>query len=158
MEALREYILRIVASGILCACIAAIFPGTCGITTVIKMLVGIFLAFTVISPIVKLDFDYFLNEGMQMDRMGSEISQEGIQAAEEAYRLGIQSRTEAYILDKATVLAPGLTVEVTLSEEDIAVPCGAILSGEVSPYAKSTLQNILETELNIPKEAQIWTG
>ena len=68
----------------------------------------------------------------------------------------IKAETEAYILDKASQLNVELSVEVTIDEENI--PTAVTLSGEVSPYARRQLQEIIESDLGIAKENQRWTG
>jgi hypothetical protein len=47
---------------------------------------------------------------------------------------------------------------VTLSDELPPVPVEVRLSGDISPYIKTRLQSILEDDLGISKENQIWTG
>lgn len=155
---INRYLLRVVGAAIICSSIRAILPGKGMVPAITKMLGGIFLAFTVISPIATLEIEKIMTAGSEIEFSGTRIALQGDKEAEEAYRAGIKSRTEAYVLEKAAVLAPGLSVEVTLSEDELPVPCEVILSGEVSPYAKSSIQEILSTDLNIPKEAQIWTG
>ena len=70
----------------------------------------------------------------------------------------ITDKTCAYILDKAETLRAQLTVQVILSDEELPVPERIYLTGQASPYARSMLQRLIEEELGVPKERQIWTG
>ena len=78
--------------------------------------------------------------------------------AEDAYRSGIKQRTESYILEKARSLGTEVTVEVTLSTEEMPVPIGVTLTGSISPYAKEQLAQMMEQELGINRKEQIWIG
>jgi hypothetical protein len=69
----------------------------------------------------------------------------------------IKHRTAAYILQRAQELHVHLDIEVVLSADDIPVPEKVFLSGTVAPFAKKQLQQIIEQDLGIAKECQIWT-
>lgn len=68
----------------------------------------------------------------------------------------ITQRTEAYILDKAASMSVALQVEVTLSEENPPVPRAVTLTGALSPYQKSTLEDFISGNLGIAKEEITW--
>jgi hypothetical protein len=68
----------------------------------------------------------------------------------------IIQQTQAYILDKARSLDAELTVEVFLGDGTIPVPIGVRLEGNISPYARKLLSQMLQDDLGIPAEEQIW--
>lgn len=82
----------------------------------------------------------------------------GTKLADDARREIIKAEAEAYILDKAGSYGLQLEVCVTLREDDIPVPESVCIAGAVSPYARTRLEILIENELGIPKERQLWTG
>ena len=156
MEALREYFLSVTAAAILCACVRR-FAGekdTAG--KVVKLICGLFLAFTVISPIARVkisDFALFTGE-IYADAEAAAAA--GEDCTKEAIADIIKTKTEAYILDKAHALGLDIEVEVQVASKTTPVPQGVRISGNVSPYAKQQLQIMLTQELGIPEEDQLW--
>lgn len=156
MEALREYVLSVVSAAILCGMVCSI-SGTKGSTgAVLKLVSGLILTFAVIRPIAQVRLEELTLftadlalEAEAASAMGEEIYKEYVSEI-------IKEETEAYILDKAQSLNAALTVDVRLDAQNI--PEEVTVSGQFSPYAKQKLQSIIETELGIPKERQIWIG
>jgi len=64
--------------------------------------------------------------------------------------------TRAYILEKAETFGAELTVEVMLDDSSIPVPSGVRIRGNISPYNREKLGSIIQRDLGIPTEAQIW--
>ena len=156
MEALRSYILSVVAGAVVCGIVVKLLgeKGTQG--AVAKLMAGLFLTFTVIRPIADIRLskigdilDIYSSDAMAAVEAGSQISKDGLTQS-------IKTQTEAYILDKAKALGLAVQVTVTLSEDEIPVPVGVTISGAVSPYAKGRLAELLSNELGIEKEAQKW--
>lgn len=124
----------------------------------IRMIGGLFLAFTVIAPITDFDMDVLMDLGNELSTEAEKAASRGQDLAADAMSEIIKQETQAYILDKAASYGAELTVEVEVNREESAVPESVVLRGAVSPYAKAQLQQIMETELGIPKENQIWIG
>lgn len=156
MDRIAAYLMRILGAAVICGCVKSILPGKGMISRMIGLLCGLFLAFAVISPFAKLQIETVVPFGNDLHFSSDHLIAQGESQSMEAYREGIISRTEAYILDKAASLAPDLLVEVTLSEDSLSAPCEVTLIGEVSPYTKTLIRDMLETDLNIPREAQKW--
>ena len=55
MEALRQYVISVVAAAMLCGIVVRLFPNGSG-RQVGKLICGLFLAYTVLSPISRVDF------------------------------------------------------------------------------------------------------
>lgn len=55
MEALRQYVISVVAAAMLCGIVVRLFPNGSG-KQVGKLICGLFLAYTVLSPISRVDF------------------------------------------------------------------------------------------------------
>lgn len=158
MGEIRQYLISVTAAAILCGIIQSIVGKKGMLAAIVKLLAGLFLSLSVISPFAKLrladitDYTTFLSDD------ASEAVQAGKMAAQDALAARIKSETEAYILDKAKAWGIELAVDVIISDSDPPVPCAVTLSGGVSPYAKVRLSQMLEDELGIPKEEQAWIG
>ena len=67
----------------------------------------------------------------------------------------ITQQTQSYILDKADTLGVCLEVGVELNEE--MVPWRVTMTGEAPPYARQRLEGIIQDDLGIPAERQVWS-
>lgn len=156
MEELGGYAISIVTAAMLCGILLGFVPkGSAG--ELIKLLCGLFMTLTVLSPFVKLDFGDFL-EDFNFSLEGKWAAQEGAAMARESAADIIKAETEAYILDKAAEVNASVCVEVSLSEDPVPMPVGVTLWGEVSPYVRQRLENVLTRELGIAKEELRWSS
>lgn len=158
MDTLRQYILSVTAAAILCGVLRDLIPEKGAAGQLLKLISGIFLAFVAISPVKELEIpnlqaymDVFSAQGEVFSDQGKDLSADAIAGI-------IKDRSEAYILDKAGVLAAEISVEVELTDDPIPAPAAVRFYGSVSPYARAALETMIETELGIPKEDQIWIG
>ena len=155
MGPMAEYILSVVCASILCAILTGL-TGEKGTTASIRKLVcGVFLCFTVITPLGRLRLEDLLHpitdirqEALETAAMGQALYQESLVQV-------ITEQTEAYILDKAKAL--GLALTVTVHTDESGKPRGAALSGNAGQAQREALSEILESDLGIPKERQIWS-
>lgn len=158
MGRFAEFILSVSAASILVGILVSLTDKKSGSAQIIRLLGGLFLMLTVISPIVKMDFsgvtDYL--ESFRLD--GTSTAAWGENAAQEEYRSIIKTRAAAYILDKAETLDAVVTVEVMLSDDETAMPERAVLRGAVTQWAKAQLSQMMEADLGIAKENQVWIG
>lgn len=156
MNGLGRYILSVICA----ALIAGILRSMAGKGTMepfVNLLCGVFLALTVIAPAARVDMDTLLDLSL-FETQESVFSQEGVFAARQALMERIKRETESYILDKAKALGGEVTVDVSLSEDDMPVPISAALAGPISSYAKYKLEEMLQTDLGISKENIRWIG
>ena len=158
MESLGQYIVSVAAAAILCGIVRSIAGEKGAGSGVIRLVCGIFLAFVVIRPVrdiqlpdVGLWLDSFSAQAQEASAMGENLSREAMADI-------IKARTAAYILDKGEELGLDLTVEVTVSEDQIPAPVAVTIRGSASPANKTKLQNWIQEELGIPKEDQQWTA
>lgn len=157
MQPIAEYLLSVTGAAIISAVILRLLEGKGSAASIAKMLTGIFMAVTVIGPITQVRLSDALELLPDISADAQAAVSEGEASAKNALAESISSQVEAYILDKAKQLGVTLTAEVELSDDTIPTPVRVRLKGNVSPYAKTRLQDILRSDLGIDKENQIWT-
>ena len=159
MEWIKSYVITVIVAGIICG-ICVVLTGKNKTTgSIVKMICGIFMALTMIAPLVKVRLDdlgsYF--ESIKMD--GESVAQAGkLQAATELSAV-IKNELETYILDKAESMGLDLQVSVVLDgSTDPPVPVGVTLEGPVSAYHKRVLTRYISQYLGITEAQQTWNG
>ena len=152
MEALRQYILSVVAAALLCGLVTGVMPSGRA-KQIIRMVCGLFLAYTVLQGLTGMEWrmpqwtDLAADDARQAAALGESIG-------EESRAKIISEQTRAYILDKAAALGLALEAEVTLDEG--LVPRSVTIRGQAAPYERRQLQSTIALELGIPKEKQQW--
>lgn len=158
MTALRQYIIAVTAAAMICGIIKSTSKENNASATILRLIAGIFMTVTVLSPVVRLDLrglpdlgEDFMEQAMAAVALGEEVTADEINTI-------ITEQTQAYILDKAESFGARLEVEVQIARDGTYRPKAVTLRGSVSPYAKSRLQQIIEEDLQISKEDQQWIG
>ena len=150
---MRDYVLSVCAAAMIAGILTTLAgSGTAG--KLLKMLSGLFLAVTVISPLVRLELPDPSAWMTDFTRKGRETAAEGERMGREYSEAIISAELEAYILDKAAMLDGDLDVAVAL--DDDGMPERVTLTGSVSPQAREKLSRCLEEELGMGEEAQVW--
>lgn len=157
MDGLREYVISVTAAAFLCGILAGLFRNSAS-KDILRLLCGLFLAIVAIRPIVRLDFAALEEYTFPYGTEAESTAAMGENMARKAMADIIKAESEAYILDKADSLNTSLCVEISVSEDGKPIPVYAEIRGEVSPYARAQLEEILLTDLGIAKENQQWTG
>ena len=156
MESIREYLLSVTAAALLCAIVSSLTGEKGSQAGTVKLICGLFLCITVIRPLAQLHISDYSDFTRDLLEQGESATQEGEDYSRQALRRIIQEEAEAYIMDKASDYGTKLQANVTLSDTDPPVPESCVLTGSVSPYVRQQLKKILETDLGIPEENQIW--
>lgn len=155
MSEARQYLLCIVAAVIIVSIITTFFDKKEVIGTLMKVIGGIFITITIISPIKNIRINSLPDILYDKEAVDSAVK-DGQSVAQNMYREHIKQQMQTYILKKANDLNAQIAVEVILSEDEEAIPVCVKVSGPVSPYVKSTLQGYISEELGIIKENQVW--
>lgn len=158
MNALASYVISVTAAGIICGIVTCLLGEKGAVSELGKMLTGIFLAVMVIQPILHIRFDNLDDYLQALSLDGNKIAESGKTMAEKQVAGIIKKQVEAYILDKAASMGVELSVEVVVEENDLPVLAAVRLCGRVSPSAKQQLVAMIEKELGIARENQIWIG
>ena len=154
MEGAKDYLLSVTAAALICGSVGCLAGEKGSISRLMKLLCGMFLAVTVIGPVVNVKIDDLsvFTDRLAVDaELTAAIGEE--KASDEMKRI-IKEKSEAYILDKAKSLGADLKVNVVL--EDV-IPVGVTLTGDISPFAKTSLAASIVQDLGIPLEEQVWT-
>ena len=157
MAALGRYIFSVSTAAILFSIIQTMLEGKHGATVLVRLIGGLFFAFTVIAPVSDIDLRSIFETHLEFASSGSAIAASGVDTAENHFREIIRQQSESYILDKAMSYQTPIDVEVMLSHDDTPVPSAVNLKGSVSPYVKQTMSLWLQEEMGISRENQRWT-
>ena len=153
---MKDYIIGIVATAIICGIIIQITNDKTTIGKTVKLISGIIMTVAVVAPVTKITFngvDRYL-DGLSLD--ADRYVSDGKAVAKENLSAIIEEQVETYILEKAHQMDLDISVEVVLDDVNDQIPCGVAIAGNVSPYAKEVLCNYIENTLGIRKENQIW--
>ena len=156
MGDLRNYVLCIGCAALLIGILTDFADPKKGAGALLRISCGLFLALQLMNPLVNLNPDTWLAYFDDLMVDGEHLSYEGEKLATGYYEEIIKDRTRTYILDKAADYRAELDAEVEL--DDASVPTAVTVTGSVSPYGKNQLMRIIESDLNIPKERQLWIG
>ena len=158
MEAIRTYFLSVTAAAIICAILKGLLNQGGTPAQLVKLLSGIFLSIIALRPLAQFDLGSLADLNFDYSMDAEAAVAEGENIAADALAELIKSYTEAYILDKAQSFGVSLSVDVTISDDQIPVPQTVHLTGNASPYVKAQLSALLTDQLGIAKEDLIWTG
>ena len=154
MDDIRQYLLSVILTAVICSLLPDLLPDG-GPRMVLKTVCGIVLTAAVLSPLGDLSLELPCDLA-SIRESAARAAAEGEKLAGEATADGIAARAEAYILDKAALKDPDIRVELKLEKNPPYRPVAAAVSGVVTPEGRSTLEKILATEFEIPKEALTW--
>ena len=156
MAGIGSQILTVLCGAMIVSILGNFADGSAG--KILKLLGGLFLSLTIMGSFLKLDFGLLENLPVVYLDEADAVAAQGEKTAQEAMGTIIKEETEAYILDKAKALNPQVQVEVILDHSEIPVPHSVRLLGEFTGAERESLEEFLESELNIPKERQQWIG
>lgn len=153
---LQNYLQSICVTAVICAIAGSILGGKSFTSGIIKIISGVFLLITLISPLMAVRIrdveEYFRDVQFQSQNAANT----GAEMASEELKERIIKNSQAYILEEAVRLELDVDVEVKLSDDVPPKPCQVKIIGEVSPYKKTVLSSYIVNHLGIPMENQQW--
>ena len=153
MESWKVYFLSIFICVFVCGILQKIIVDTKG-KKIMQLLNGVVLVISALYPLTGTHWeDYFQIPDLEWEESDCYIF-EGEKAASEARKRYIQDHCEAYILDRARDLDSEISVCILLN--DLMVPDFSEIRWDGDPNIQIELENILTTDLGIPKENQQW--
>jgi len=147
MESMGRYLTSVAAAAIICGVIEKLHPKSGTASAILKMMCGIFMAVTIVSPWLKLKIYDFADYAQSFSQQADEAREWGYEVAGEYRRAIITEKVSTYILDKAAQLDLAIDVEVILTTDEQSIPCSVKIIGEVPEKKRIQLEHILETEL-----------
>ena len=156
MTGIGNYLLSLTGASILCGILKTLIPGKGSGGRLISLLCGVILTLTALKPLTGANLADLSERWISAFSPDTYLSDSGENMARDAMAAIIKEECETYILDKATSLGLDITVGIALSDGDIPAPVSVVISGDASPYARSRLQQIIASDLGIPKEAHRW--
>lgn len=157
MDSIREYAISIIATALICSTISSLLQNHT-FSGIIRMVCGLILTITVVAPLWKMELTFPDPLSSTVISSADAAAEEGRAISQAALEAIIKQETEAYIQNKASDLHAEISVEIGLSQNSPPIPQWAVISGQIAPYQKLQLQEILESELGIAKENLEWTG
>ena len=155
MEALRSVVLSVVCAALICGILTDLSAKT-GFAKLIRLACSIFLAFTLVAPLLRLRFpaleeekNRYLAEAQDAADVGENIRLRSVAGI-------IRQEAEAYILKEAKSIGANLEVEVELDSGEPPAPSAVTLRGDFDESIETRLSRLLADELGIPKEHQTW--
>lgn len=156
MDEIRQYILSVLAAAIITSLIVRFVGKQEAVVGMIKMIASVFLTITVLSPVIKLQIEDVSAYVGALEENGNDIVSEAKSQAENDRQSIILEKTQTYIEDKAASYGAVITATVGITEPDALMPDTITIEGEVSPYIKTLLKEVITDDLGIREDKQIW--
>ena len=149
MSGISGYLMRLICAAIVCALVGAVTGNSQGIR---RLIAGIFLMLTVLSPVGDLELPEFDPDSIRADAQAAVRS--GTAQADEMRAEIISDAYEAYIWNKADSM--GLELEIRLDLDDEGMLRSVVLTGAASPLERQRLTEALVQELGVGKGEVTW--
>lgn len=156
MDSIKQYAFGILAAALMCSILNVWIKPKGSAGAIVKLISGLFMTITLLAPLVDINLQDISEFFDDYHTDAQAYVQSGQNHATLTMGEIIKEQTQAYILDKAADLGLDVKVEVTLNETDPTVPDTVVLRGQVSPYGKMQLTALIEEQLGIHEEKQIW--
>lgn len=156
MGNLRNYVLCIGCAALLIGILTDFSDPQKGTGAMLRVSAGLFLALQLLNPLTQMRPDRWIGYFEEIMAEAEALSLQSENLATGYKEDIIKERTRTYILDKAADWNADLDAEVELDAD--LLPVSVTVSGTISPYGKNQLTRIMESDLNIPKERQLWIG
>lgn len=157
MEALRNWLLALIAVSILCAAAESLIP-TGGVKTVGQLVCGLVVLCVLVQPLAALR-GYSIADWLEEYAQSLQMEEEHLEKQVNSNRKTvIEDCCATYISDKAAELGTPCRVQVqcSMQADGLYLPESVQLWGDFDAVAQSRLTQLLETELGIPTDQQTY--
>jgi stage III sporulation protein AF len=156
--ALREWILGLCGAALVCALALAVCPKG-RVCAVLRVVCGAVMAIALLKPVIGIDFAAY-SEALEKYRTEAEAAAGSVRDRKDILsRTIIEDECAAYILDKAAernVALSAVKVRAVWSEDGFWYPYEATLSGPGAEKGNDMLAEIIEADLGVPRDRQVW--
>lgn len=153
----KQYIIAVTAAAVVGCIAVSICDKKSATSAVVKLIVGVFMTLTILKPMIEIKIADISEYLSFVNTTASDSVQAGCDWADSETTAIIKEQSEAYILDKASNVGVQVEVDVAVCAQAPYAPSAVTVSGNVSPYAKMQLSEIIEKDIGVSKENQIWT-
>lgn len=152
----RNYLLHVAASCLLVTIVSGLLPKG-RIRKNVQICGSLVVLLAIAAPVLRIQAED-IARGLSSLQLQIQDAQVDSKLINHTYlKERIKQDCEAYVLDIAKALKLDITVDVQLEEQDgCPYPFRILLTGSAAPWQKQALQDILESDLGIPKERQSW--
>ena len=158
MEELKSYLLRLTGAAMLCGAAMSFLGKQTASGKLVKVLISAFMALTLLQPLSQIRIGNLTDRIHHFQEEGEQVAAVGTDKAAGAWVEGIKTAAESYILDKAKRYGAELQVEIFVSAGAVPSLSAVRISGQISPYGKNMLTELIQNDLGIAEEDQIWIG
>ena len=158
MSGISTYLISVLSATMICAVLKRLFGKNDSICMVIHLLTGVFLMVIVVQPILNLSFAEIPMHINAYSADAAIIVGEGQSYAQETKYAYIKEQLEIAILQEASKKNACVMLDIKLSDDGSFSPEQIVISGVVTPYAKSYLSQYIAQTVGIKKENQLWIG
>jgi len=157
MQQVKVYVFSIIAVAMLCSLITHAMQSFRS-KHLMKLICGVVITITVLRPFFSVEQFSFDEMAIYCPGYAQEVVSIGKEISYSAWVDIIKLKTEAYILDKASDMGADISVSVFVLDSDEPIPVAVEITGFASPYVRQRIEQILEEDLGIAKENQLWIG
>lgn len=155
MDAVRGYLISLVAACMICAVSTALVKNG-RMHKIVRFLGGILIALAAVTPLLSLRLDDLTGYLAEFDREYS-LDVEGIEETTQSLlRKHIKQTAQTYIESKAEKLGASIQAEVTLDDGEYPKPIAARITGTLTPEQLAALSQYMTEALGIAQTAQEW--
>lgn len=157
MGFVRQYSLCLICAALICGILQGMVKGK-SFEKQVRFLCGLFFTLTVVQPLVNLELAALPEVKLPVFQQAQAACDAANQITAEQLAEVIRQETAAYIWNKAEAMHTRLQVTVELNSETPPVPWSVTIVGQVGAPERRQLEQMIASELNIPKERQRWIG
>lgn len=152
MNAIKEWLLAVLAASFLTAAAQAIMPKG-AVKKVGQLACGLVLFLAIVSPVLSARYMELTELLESYEQELAALETETVEASKNLTASFIDQETEAYIQGKTEELGVTCGVEVTWDwSGETPVPSGAVITGTLTEDERQKLVSALSQDLAIPKE------
>jgi len=155
VASIRQYVLSVICAAMICAILLDL-ADKCGFRKQIQLVCSIFVACTLLSPLVRFEIPTLAGLGSDYRELAHSAAAQGETIRIQSVAAIIRQETEAYILKEAKSIGADVEVDVQLDYGDPPKPTDVTLRGTFDADAEIQLSRFLADELGIQKEHQTW--
>lgn len=157
MSRIGQYLLSVIATALVVSVSNVLIDKKGAIGSTLKLITGLVLAMVIISPWADFRIDDLQQLYLNAESDSTYYVQQGQAIVQSEISAYIMIQTEAYILDKASILGLDISADVALKEDAPYEIDSIRIIGSASPYAKKRMTQLICDDLDISEECLIWT-